>query len=247
MLLQNKTAVITGASRGIGREIALAMAEEGANLAVLYAGNAELAQTVCEVAERRDVQARPYQCNVADYDACHQTVEQVLSDFGRVDILVNNAGITRDHLTISMTKEDFDDVLDVNLKGAFYMIKQVYRHFMKNKAGRIINISSVAGLMGNAGQANYAASKAGLVGLTKTIAKELAARNVTCNAIAPGFIETDMTAKFSVEILEGAKDQIPMKRFGSARDVANLAVFLASDLAGYLTGTVIQVDGGLYI
>jgi 3-oxoacyl-[acyl-carrier protein] reductase len=184
---------------------------------------------------------------VADFEATKELTERVIADFGGVDILVNNAGIIKDGLVLSMKEEDFDRVISTNLKGSFNMVKHLYGHFMRKRAGRIINISSLAGLMGNAGQVNYAASKAGLIGLTKSVAKELAAHEITCNAIAPGFIESDMTDTLSEKVKEGALAAIPMKRMGQPEDVAKLAVFLASDAAGYITGEVIKVDGGLYI
>lgn len=244
-MLKGKRAVVTGASRGIGRAIAEAFMQNGADVAVLYAGQAERAAEVVAGAERRGVTALAYACNVADYDEVRNVCAEIVQDFGGVDILVNNAGITRDNLLLRMSEADFDLVVDVNLKGAFHLIKHLSRPLMKAPAGRIINISSVAGLMGNAGQVNYAASKAGLIGLTKTVAKEYASRSVTCNAIAPGFIETDMTAALPAATLENALGFVPLHRIGRAADVAALATFLASDAAGYITGEVIRVDGGL--
>jgi 3-oxoacyl-[acyl-carrier protein] reductase len=244
-MLNGKTAVITGGSRGIGRAIALKMAEAGASVAVLYAGRKEAAVEVCEAARGYDVKAECYQCDVSDYAQATETVKKIISDFDGVDILVNNAGITNDKLVLSMSAEDFERVVDVNLKGAFFMIKQVYSHLAKKRAGSIINIASVSGIMGNPGQANYSSAKAGMIGLTKTVAKELAARNVTCNAIAPGFIETDMTGVLNEKTKEQALSAIPMKRMGGADEVANLAVFLASDLSRYITGEVVKIDGGL--
>ena len=196
-MLKNKVAVITGASRGIGKAIALEMAQAGADIAVLYNGNAEKADEVCKEAITYGVKAIAYKCNVADFISCESTCGQIISDFGGIDILVNNAGITKDKLIMQMSEEDFDTVIDTNLKGAFNMVRNTCKHFIKKRSGRIINIASVSGMMGNPGQANYAASKAGLIGLTKTIAKELGARNVTCNQIAPGFIETDITGAMS--------------------------------------------------
>ncbi len=244
MNLEGKTALITGASRGIGRAIALAFAKEGANLAVIYAGNAQAADEVCQQASLLGVQAKAYQCDVADFDQAKQTVQAVQKDFGGVDILVNNAGITRDGLVYTMKEADFDAVLDTNLKGAFNFIKHCYPIFVKKRAGKIINISSVSGLMGNGGQANYSASKAGLIGLTKSVARELAGRGICCNAIAPGFIETDMTAGIDKEEnpLAGV---IPLKRMGRPEEIAHLAVFLAGSGSDYITGEVIRVDGGL--
>ncbi len=243
--LENKTALVTGGSRGIGRAIALAMAEEGANIAVVFAGNREAAEkTAAEIAEK-GVQARVYQCDVASAGETEAVVKQILDDFGGVDILVNNAGIVRDTLLLRMKEEDFDAVLNTNLKGAYHMIRQLYSHMMRRKSGSIINISSVVGLMGNAAQANYAAAKAGLIGLTKSTAKELASRGVTCNAIAPGYIQSDMTDALPEKAKEAIVSQIPMKHTGLPQDVANLAVFLAGPAASYITGEVIRVDGGM--
>lgn len=247
MLLEGKTAIVTGGSRGIGRVVALAFAQNGANVAVLYAGNEEAAKEVCGQAEEYGVKAKGYRCDVSDFERTGEVVKAVIDEFGGVDILVNNAGIVRDALVLSMKEEDFDAVIATNLKGAFNLIKHTYSHFMRKRRGRIINISSVSGLMGNAGQANYSAAKAGIVGLTKTVAKELAARGVTCNAIAPGFIETDMTGALSDKVKEAANGMIPMKRMGAPEDIAQTALFLASDGARYITGEVIKVDGGLYI
>ena len=246
-MLKGKIAVITGGSRGIGRAIALKMAESGASVAVIYAGRQEAAEDVCRTARELGVRAECYQCDVSDFEKSKETVKQIIDTFGGIDILVNNAGITIDKLILQMTEKDFEKVIDINLKGAFLMIKHVYSHFIKKRAGRIVNIASVSGIMGNAGQANYSSAKAGMIGLTKTVAKELAGRNVTCNAIAPGFIETDMTDGLSPLMKEQAINTIPLKRMGKPSDVANLAVFLASDLAGYITGEVIKIDGGLCI
>jgi len=245
MLLKGKTAVITGGSRGIGRAIALKMAEAGAAVAVIYMGNEDAARETCEEARSLGTKAGCYQCDVSDYAGCEQTMKQIIADFDGIDILVNNAGVTSDKLVLGMSPEDFERVVGINLKGAFYMTKLVYSHLAKKRGGSIINISSVAGLTGNAGQANYASAKAGLIGLTKSVAKELAARNVTCNAIAPGFIETDMTNVLSDKVKEQALSSIPMKRMGRPQDVADLAVFLASDMARDITGEVIRIDGGL--
>lgn len=243
--LENKTVLVTGGSRGIGRAIALAMAEEGANVAVLFAGNRAAAdQTAAEIAEK-GVKVAVYQCDVASCAETENTVKAILEEFGQVDILVNNAGIVRDGLLLRMKEEDFDAVLNTNLKGAYHMIRHLYSHMMRRKSGRIINISSVVGLMGNAAQANYAAAKAGLVGLTKSTAKELASRGVTCNAIAPGYIQSDMTDALPEKAKEAISSQIPMKHTGLPQDVANLAVFLAGPGASYITGEVIRVDGGL--
>lgn len=244
-MLKGKTAVITGASRGIGKAIALSMAMQGADVAVIYGGNAQAAEQVCNEAETLGVKAVSYQCDVSDFEASKRVCEQILADFGKVDILVNNAGITKDTLLLKMSQSDFDSVIGVNLRGAFHFTKHLSRSIMRSSAGRIINISSVSGLTGNPGQANYSASKAGLIGLTKTVAKEFASRNVTCNAIAPGYIETDMTAELKQEVKDHAISLVPLKRMGKPEDVANIAVFLASELSSYITGEVIRVDGGM--
>lgn len=246
-MLQNKTAIITGGSRGIGRAIAEEFARFGANVAVIYAGNREAALETCAKLGEYGVQAREYRCDVSDFCETEELVRRVIEDFGSVDILVNNAGIVKDGLILSMKEEDFDRVISTNLKGAFHMTKHLFSHFMKKRAGRIVNIASVVGLTGNAGQANYAAAKAGLIGFTKSTARELAGRGVTCNAIAPGFIETDMTAALSDKVKEKILGDIPMKRPGRPEDVARLAAFLASDSAAYITGEVIRVDGGMCI
>ena len=244
-MLTGKTALVTGASRGIGRAIALKLAENGASVAVVYAGNEKAASETCEMAREHGVRAQAYCCDVAGFEQTKALVADVIETFGGLDILINNAGIVRDGLVLSMKEEDFDRVIGTNLKGAFNMIKHVYPHFMRQRSGRIINISSVAGITGNAGQANYASAKAGIIGLTKTVARELASRGVTCNAIAPGFIETDMTIKLSGKVKEAALLSIPMKRMGAPEEVARLAAFLAGDGAAYITGEVIRVDGGL--
>lgn len=247
MDLSGKNAVVTGSSRGIGKAIALKLASLGANIAVVYAGNAEKAnETVAEI-EALGVKAKAYICNVADFAEVKALVADIIAEFGGIDILVNNAGIIRDGLVLSMKEEDFDRVIDVNLKGTFNMIKNTYQHFMKKRRGRIINISSIVGINGNAGQANYASAKAGIIGLTKSVAKELAARNVTVNAIAPGYIETDMTNSMPEKAREAVMSSIPMKRVGQGEDIANAVAFLASDEASYITGEVIKVDGGMAI
>ena len=242
---QNKTALVTGASRGIGRAIALQLAEDGFDIAVIFAGNEAAAQETCALIEQKGRKAMPVRCDVSDPQQCKDAVKVVLDNFGGIDVLVNNAGITRDALVLSMKEEDFEKVIDTNLNSAFYMIKNTYHQFMKRRSGRIINISSISGLMGNAGQANYAAAKAGMVGLTKSVAKELAGRGITCNAVAPGFIETDMTAVLSEKVKAAAEAQIPMKKMGKPEDVAAAVAFLASDAARYITGQVLSVDGGL--
>lgn len=243
-MLKGKVAVVTGGSRGIGKAICLKFAEQGADIAFLYAGNTVKAEETLKELEDMGVKAKAYQCNVADAEAVAAVVKEIAKDFGGIQILVNNAGITKDKLVPMMKAADFDAVVDTNLKGTFYMIKGVYPLFMKQKSGKIINISSVSGLMGNPGQANYSASKAGVVGLTKSVAKELASRGVCCNAIAPGFIATEMTESLENDAL---KEAIPMKRFGAAEEVAKLALFLASEHSDYITGEVIKIDGGIYI
>ena len=242
-MLQGKTAVITGGSRGIGAAICSLYAKNGANIALVYRSNQAKAEELQNQLTALPVKIKIYQCNVADAEQVGLTFKEIAADFGTIDILVNNAGITKDKLLLAMKEADFDEVLAVNLKGAFNTIKQVYPIFMKQKSGKIINISSVSGLSGNAGQANYSASKAGLIGLTKTVAKELASRGICCNAIAPGFITTEMTHAFTEDSRQA--EQIPMKRFGRPEEVADLALFLASAQAGYITGEVIRVDGGL--
>ena len=243
--LQGKVALVTGAGRGIGKAIALELAGHGATVIVNYNGSKAAAEKVAEEIRSMGGQAVCCGCNVADAAACEQMVQDLLAQFGKVDILVNNAGITKDNLILRMTEEEFDRVLDVNLKGTYHTIRHLAKNFLKNKGGKIINISSVSGVLGNAGQANYAASKAGIIGLTKSIARELGSRNVCVNAIAPGFIDTDMTAALSESSREALEERIPMKRLGRVAEVAALAAFLASDKADYITGQVICVDGGM--
>lgn len=248
MEFENKTVIVTGSARGIGREIALKFGAEGARVVVFdidIDGQAEVAGAVCGEIRAAGGEAEYFLGDVskpADTDAL---IKFAKDKFGSVDVIVNNAGITRDNLIMRMSEADWDAVLTVNLKGAFNVIKSAARTLMKQRAGVIVNMASVSGVMGNAGQANYSASKAGLIGLTKSVAKELASRNIRCNAIAPGFIETPMTAKLPEDIQKAYKDSIPLKRFGQVEDIANLAVFLAGDKAKYITGQVINVDGGL--
>jgi len=242
-MLNGKVALITGGSRGIGKAVALRLAQLGADVAIIYAGNTEKANEVCKLAEEKGVRAKAFNCDVSDFNAAKETVDAVKKEFGTVDILVNNAGITRDGLIMTMKEEDFDSVIDVNLKGAFNMTRHCSSIFLRKRSGKIINVSSVAGVMGNAGQANYSASKAGLIGLTKTVAKELASRGVCCNAIAPGFIKTDMTKDVATE--EALASAIPLGRVGAPEEVAELIAFLCS--ADYITGQVICIDGGLVI
>ena len=246
-MLSGKVALVTGAGRGIGREIALTLAEYGADVIVNYNGSKEKAEEVVTEIEKMGRKAIAVQCSVADYEACGQMVTDMLAAFGHIDILVNNAGITKDNLVIKMSEEEFDTVINTNLKGTFNMIKHMYRPLIKQKAGRIINLSSVSGVLGNAGQANYSASKAGVIGLTKSMARELASRNITVNAVAPGYIDTDMTLAMSDAAKEAALEQIPLKRVGTPRDIAETVAFLASDRASYITGQVISVDGGMAI
>ncbi len=242
-MLKNKTAVITGGSRGIGAATAEVFMQNGCNVAVIYASNDKAADDVTSKAEQFGVRSQAYKCNVADFDEVSETFKKIYADFQTVDILVNCAGITKDTLVLKMTPDDFESVLDVNLKGTFNTIKQVYRPMMKQRSGKIINLSSVAGTLGNAGQVNYSASKAGVIGLTKSLARELAARGVCVNAVAPGFISTDMTAAFKDN--EELKAAIPLKRFGEPQEAAELIAFLASDKANYITGQCIRIDGGM--
>lgn len=243
--LSNKVALVTGASRGIGRQIAISLAANGAKVIVNYCGSQAKAEETVQIIKENGGDAVAIGFNVSNLAETEQEIGKIIEEYGKVDILVNNAGITRDNLLIKMSEEDFDMVLDTNLKGAFNTIKCLYRNFLKLRGGRIINISSVSGVMGNAGQANYSASKAGIIGLTKSVAKELGARGVCVNAIAPGFIETEMTEKLPESVLEGAKKLIPLGRLGQTEDVAALAAFLASDAAAYITGQVMCVDGGM--
>lgn len=244
-MLTGKIAVVTGASRGIGRAIALKLAEEGAAVIVNYNGSEEKALEVKQEIEAAGGRADIYQCDVSDYGKCEEFIAEIIKEYGQIDILVNNAGITRDGLLMKMSEEDFDKVLKTNLKGAFNTIRFASRQMLKQRKGRIINMASVVGVTGNAGQANYAASKAGIIGLTKAAARELASRGVTVNAIAPGFIETDMTKILPEKVKEATVSQIPLGKFGQVEHVAAAAAFLASEKAEYITGQVLHVDGGM--
>lgn len=245
MLLDGKTALVTGASRGIGRAVALRLAEEGARVAINYAGNVKAAEEVKAAIEAAGGTAMLCRADIADSAAVEAMVDSVVKAFGAIDILVNNAGITRDTLLMRMKDEDFEKVLDTNLKGVFYCTKAVSKLMMKKRAGRIVNMSSVVGLVGNAGQTNYAAAKAGVIGFSKSAAKELASRGITVNVVAPGFIGTDMTAGLSEAVKEKALADIPLGKMGEPKDVANAVLFLASDQASYITGQVVNVDGGM--
>lgn len=244
---EQKVAVITGASRGIGKEIAITLAKKGFVVVINYSGNEDAALEVVDTLTKDGYTAMAYGCDVADFLSVKTMMEEVVSQYGSIDVLVNNAGITRDNLLLKMSEEEFDSVIDVNLKGAFNTAKHASRYMLKQRSGRIINISSVSGIMGNAGQTNYAAAKAGLIGMTKTLARELAARNITVNAVAPGFISTDMTEKLPEAVVEQVKNQIPLKRFGNVKDIADMVAFLATNEGNYITGQVFQVDGGLAI
>ncbi|WP_461534145.1 3-oxoacyl-[acyl-carrier-protein] reductase [Sinomicrobium sp.] len=244
-LLEGKTAIITGASRGIGKGIAEVFAREGANVAFTYSSSAQAAAELEKELIALGVKAKGYQSNAASFEESTKLADEVLAEFGSIDILINNAGITKDNLLMRISEEDFDKVIEVNLKSVFNMTKAVQRTMLKQRKGSIVNMSSVVGVKGNAGQSNYAASKAGILGFTKSIALELGSRNIRCNAIAPGFIETEMTAKLDEKTVQGWRDGIPLKRGGTPEDVANVCLFLASDLSAYVTGQVLNVDGGM--
>lgn len=244
-LLQGKTVIITGASRGIGKGIAEIFAQHGANVAFTYSSSAESALALEKELSALGVKAKAYKSDASNYEASQQLAEEVLAEFGSIDILINNAGITKDNLLMRMSEEDFDKVIEVNLKSVFNMTKAVQRTMLKQRNGSIINMSSVVGVKGNAGQTNYAASKAGIIGFSKSVALELGSRNIRCNVIAPGFIETEMTANLDENTVKGWRDAIPLKRGGTPEDIANACVFLASDLSAYVTGQTLHVDGGM--
>ncbi len=246
-MLTGKVALVTGASRGIGSAIAKSLAREGAFVIVNYNGSKEKAEAVVSEIKAAGGDGVSLQCDVSDFTACGAMIENCIKEYGHIDILVNNAGITRDNLLMKMSEEDFDAVLNTNLKGAFNTIRHMSRYFLKQRAGSIINISSVSGVIGNAGQANYSASKAGVIGLTKSVARELSKRGITCNAVAPGFIETEMTEQMPESAKEAVKQQIPLQRTGKVEDIAETVIFLASEKASYITGQVISVDGGMSI
>jgi len=245
-LLESKIALITGASKGIGRAIALKYAENGANVAFTYLSSVEKGEALEKELTGKGVKAKGFRSDASDYAAAEQLVNNVIEEFGSLDILVNNAGITADNLLMRMTEEMWDKVINVNLKSCFNTVKAATRILMKQRSGSIINITSVVGLKGNAGQANYAASKAGIIGFTKSVALELGSRGIRSNAIAPGFIETEMTESLDPDTVQGWRDAIPLKRGGQPEDVADLAVFLGSDMSSYITGQVVSVDGGMY-
>jgi 3-oxoacyl-[acyl-carrier protein] reductase len=244
-LLQGKTAIITGASRGIGKGIAEIFAKNGANIAFTYSSSVESALALEKELNAMGVKAKGYQSDASDFNEAQAFVDAVLEDFETVDVLINNAGITKDNLLMRMSEEDFDKVIDVNLKSVFNMTKAIQKTFLKQRSGSIINMSSVVGVKGNAGQTNYSASKAGVIGFSKSVALELGSRNIRCNVIAPGFIETEMTAKLNEEVVKGWRDAIPLKRGGSTEDVANACLFFASDMSSFVTGQVLNVCGGM--
>lgn len=246
-LLENKNVIVTGASRGIGKAIAEKLADQGANIAFTYLHSEDKAKALENELSERNIKAKAYKSNAADFAACETFVKEVLQDFGSIDVLINNAGISKDNLLLRMSEEQWDDVMQTNLKSVYNMCKQVIRPMMKARQGAIVNMSSIIGIRGNAGQSSYAASKAGIIGFTKSVAKELGSRNIRCNAIAPGFIETDMTGYLKEgEAADNFISQIPLGRFGQGEDIANVALFLSSSLSGYVTGQVISVCGGLH-
>ena len=241
----SKVALVTGAARGIGRAIAIKLAGNGYDVIVNYNGSIEKANETVEECKKLGSNSKAYKCDVSDYDTVEQMVKDIIAEYGKIDCLVNNAGITKDTLLLRMTEEDFDKVIDINLKGAFNCLKHVSKYMIKARSGKIISLSSVVGVSGNAGQVNYSASKAGIIGMTKSAAKELAARGITVNAIAPGYIETDMTNVLSDDVKDGIKNSIPLSRLGQPEDIANAVNFLASDDASYITGQVLHVCGGM--
>ncbi|WP_037321455.1 3-oxoacyl-[acyl-carrier-protein] reductase [Salegentibacter sp. Hel_I_6] len=245
-LLEGKNAIITGGSRGIGKGIAKVFAEHGANVAFTYNSSAKSANALADELSKLGVKAKAYQSNAASFKEAEQLIKDVAEDFGSIDILINNAGITKDNLLMRMSEEDFDKVIEVNLKSIFNMTKAVQRTMLKQRKGSIINMSSVVGVTGNAGQANYAASKSGIIGFSKSMAQELGSRNIRTNVIAPGFIETEMTEKLDEKVVDGWRQAIPLKRGGAPEDIANACVFLGSDLSSYITGQVLHVDGGMH-
>ena len=242
---ENKTVFVTGASRGIGKEVALKFADKGYNVVINYVSSKTNVEELKEEFENKGVKALIMQADVTNKEAIEELVKKAIEEFGQIDVLVNNAGITKDNLLMRMSEEEFDKVIEINLKGTYIVTKAVTKYMMKKRKGSIINLSSVVGVAGNAGQCNYAASKAGIIGFTKSVAKELASRNIRANAVAPGFIETDMTAILSDEVKENIHNQIPLKRMGTAKEVADLIYFLGSDESAYITGQVINIDGGM--
>lgn len=244
-LLEGKTAIITGASKGIGKGIAEVFAKHGANIAFTYLSSVEAAEAFEKELSSSGVKVKGFRSDASDYASAEELIKNVLEEFDTIDIVVNNAGVTRDNLLMRMSEEDFDKVVQINLKSVFNLTKCVQRTMLKQRSGSIINISSVVGVKGNAGQSNYAASKAGIIGFTKSIALELGSRNIRCNAVAPGFIETEMTAKLDEQTVQGWREAIPLKRGGTPEDVANACLFLGSDLSAYITGQVLNVDGGM--
>lgn len=244
-LLENKTAIVTGATRGIGRGIALEFAKQGANVAFTYNSSVDAATSLEKELAELGVKGKGFQSNAAEFDAAQGLAKSVLEEFGSIDVLVNNAGITKDNLLLRISEDDFDKVIEVNLKSVFNLTKAVIKPMMKQRKGSIINMSSVVGLKGNAGQANYAASKSGIIGFSKSVALELGSRNIRSNVVAPGFIETEMTAKLDEKVVQQWRDEIPLKRGGTPEDIANACVFLASDMSAYVTGQTLSVDGGM--
>jgi len=246
-MLKDKIVLVTGAARGIGREIATTLSQYGATVIINYSGSEAAAQDLADTIQKAGRKAYIYRCDVSDFDAVKVMMDTIVKEHQRIDILVNNAGITRDNLVLRMSEEEFDDVIRINLKGTFNCMRHVSRTMLKQRGGKIINISSVVGIKGNPGQINYCASKAGVIAMTKTMAKELGAKGITVNAVAPGYIDTDMTKELSEEVKKQVLEQIPLRTFGSTADVAQMVAFLASDKADYITGQVIQIDGGLGI